>query len=153
VQAEPGAAHPLVLFNTMARRKQPFAPRPDQGDRVSLYCCGVTVYDYSHIGARPAGAPSTYLARLPEEHDCFVSQESTLDARPLPDHSPACRSTLVRTLHAEAQRHAPQWTRALSSSYVFLCKGVNSGPFQQGMRGFTAASTCSCACCATWATA
>lgn len=35
----------------MARQKQRFAPRPDQGSRVSLYCCGVTVYDYSHIGA------------------------------------------------------------------------------------------------------
>ena len=50
-QSEPEAAHPLLLYNTMARQKQRFAPRPDQGSRVSLYCCGVTVYDYSHIGA------------------------------------------------------------------------------------------------------
>lgn len=50
-QSEPEPAHPLLLYNTMARQKQRFAPRPDQGSRVSLYCCGVTVYDYSHIGA------------------------------------------------------------------------------------------------------
>ena len=50
-QTEPEPAHPLLLYNTMARQKQRFAPRPDQGSRVSLYCCGVTVYDYSHIGA------------------------------------------------------------------------------------------------------
>lgn len=62
----------LSLFNSMTRAKQPFRPRPGQvrrgvgccqrclcsralalraqGNRVSLYVCGVTVYDYSHIG-------------------------------------------------------------------------------------------------------
>jgi hypothetical protein len=45
-----GAAGSLVLFNTLSRRKEVFTPRSDQGNRVSLYVCGVTVYDYSHIG-------------------------------------------------------------------------------------------------------
>ncbi len=34
----------------MSRSKEPFAPRPDQGNKVAMYVCGVTVYDYSHIG-------------------------------------------------------------------------------------------------------
>ncbi|GFR48110.1 hypothetical protein Agub_g9934 [Astrephomene gubernaculifera] len=39
----------VVLYNTMARGKEPFRPlRPD--GPVSMYVCGVTVYDYSHIG-------------------------------------------------------------------------------------------------------
>jgi cysteinyl-tRNA synthetase len=40
----------LQLHNTMSRKKEHFAPRPALGDRVQMYVCGVTVYDYSHIG-------------------------------------------------------------------------------------------------------
>ena len=43
-------ARTLQLYNTMARAQQPFSPRPDNGNAVSMYVCGVTVYDYSHIG-------------------------------------------------------------------------------------------------------
>ena len=43
-------ARTLQLYNTMARTRQPFSPRPDNGNAVSMYVCGVTVYDYSHIG-------------------------------------------------------------------------------------------------------
>lgn len=40
--------HPLFLTNTLTRRRQAFVPhRPD---RVSLYVCGPTVYNYAHIG-------------------------------------------------------------------------------------------------------
>ncbi|MDA8229892.1 MAG: cysteine--tRNA ligase [Magnetospirillum sp.] len=43
---------PLVLYNTLTRRKETFAPlRPDH---VGMYVCGPTVYDRAHIGnARP----------------------------------------------------------------------------------------------------
>jgi cysteinyl-tRNA synthetase len=38
----------MTLYNTMTRRKEEFAPlAPPQ---VRLYCCGVTVYNYAHIG-------------------------------------------------------------------------------------------------------
>lgn len=43
-------ARQLMLYNTMSRDKEPFCPRADQGNKVSMYVCGVTVYDYSHIG-------------------------------------------------------------------------------------------------------
>ena len=38
----------LALYDTMARAKRPFAPA-DQ-DRVTMYVCGPTVYNYAHIG-------------------------------------------------------------------------------------------------------
>ena len=42
----------LVLYNTLAREKQPFEPLVP--GRVGMYVCGPTVYDYAHIGnARP----------------------------------------------------------------------------------------------------
>ena len=45
-------AHPLMLYNTLTRRKEAFEPL-DPGN-VRMYVCGPTVYDYAHIGnARP----------------------------------------------------------------------------------------------------
>jgi cysteinyl-tRNA synthetase len=43
---------PLVLYNTLSRRKDPFTPLDPAN--VRMYVCGPTVYDYAHIGnARP----------------------------------------------------------------------------------------------------
>lgn len=39
---------PLHLFNTLSGRVEPFAPSEDQ--LVRMYACGLTVYDYGHIG-------------------------------------------------------------------------------------------------------
>jgi cysteinyl-tRNA synthetase len=45
-------AHPLMLYNTLTRRKEAFVPLDAQN--VRMYVCGPTVYDYAHIGnARP----------------------------------------------------------------------------------------------------
>lgn len=38
----------LKIYNTMKKKKEPFFPL--QEGRVSMYVCGVTVYDFSHIG-------------------------------------------------------------------------------------------------------
>ncbi len=43
---------PLMLYNTLTRKKEPF--RPLDPANVRLYVCGPTVYDFAHIGnARP----------------------------------------------------------------------------------------------------
>ena len=42
----------LTLYNTLTRKKEPFAPIDPS--RVRIYVCGPTVYDFAHIGnARP----------------------------------------------------------------------------------------------------
>ncbi|KAJ1263242.1 hypothetical protein BS78_09G168200 [Paspalum vaginatum] len=46
--AEPNAPPQLELFNSMTKRKEPFQPRVE--GKVSMYVCGVTPYDFSHIG-------------------------------------------------------------------------------------------------------
>ncbi|MBF2096998.1 MAG: cysteine--tRNA ligase [Gloeomargaritaceae cyanobacterium C42_A2020_066] len=38
----------LQVYNTATRRRSPFVPRQD--NQVSMYVCGVTVYDYCHLG-------------------------------------------------------------------------------------------------------
>ena len=38
----------LTLYNTLTRRQEPFEPL--EPGKVKIYCCGVTVYDYCHLG-------------------------------------------------------------------------------------------------------
>jgi cysteinyl-tRNA synthetase len=39
---------PLKLYNSLTRRESPFEPL--EPGKVRMYCCGVTVYDYCHVG-------------------------------------------------------------------------------------------------------
>ncbi|WP_341736787.1 cysteine--tRNA ligase [Microcoleus sp. CAWBG640] len=39
---------PLTLYNSLTRRESPF--EPIEPKKVRMYCCGVTVYDYCHVG-------------------------------------------------------------------------------------------------------
>jgi cysteinyl-tRNA synthetase len=38
----------LTLYDTLTRRKEPF--EPVEAGKVRMYCCGITVYDYCHLG-------------------------------------------------------------------------------------------------------
>ncbi|MBF0178352.1 MAG: cysteine--tRNA ligase [Magnetococcales bacterium] len=38
----------ITVYNTLTRRKEPLAPRV--AGRLGIYVCGMTVYDYCHIG-------------------------------------------------------------------------------------------------------
>src|SRR2546423_5170840 len=40
----------LKLFNTLTRSLQEFVPLDPEGKKVSMYCCGPTIYDFGHIG-------------------------------------------------------------------------------------------------------
>lgn len=39
---------PMKFYNTMTRRKEEFVPM--EPGKVRMYCCGLTVYNYPHIG-------------------------------------------------------------------------------------------------------
>lgn len=38
----------LTIYNTLTRRKEAFEPL--ENGKVRMYCCGITVYDYCHLG-------------------------------------------------------------------------------------------------------
>ncbi|KAL4431628.1 hypothetical protein ABPG77_001470 [Micractinium sp. CCAP 211/92] len=93
--AQPGRE--LLLHNTMSRQKEVFRPRADQGNRVSMYVCGVTVYDYSHIGharvyvafdviyrfLRHLGYEVSYVRNFTDVDDKIIARANAVGEDPL----------------------------------------------------------------------
>lgn len=52
----------LTLTNTLTKKKEAFAP--SKADQVKLYVCGITPYDYSHLGHGRAYINFDLLVRL-----------------------------------------------------------------------------------------
>jgi cysteinyl-tRNA synthetase len=73
---------PINLYNTLTRKKEPFAPL--DAKNVRLYVCGPTVYDYAHIGnARPVVVFDTLFRLLRHlygaEHVTYVRNITDVD--------------------------------------------------------------------------
>ncbi len=86
----------LKIYNTLTRQKEVFVPR--QAGKVGLYVCGMTVYDYCHIGharvmvvfdvvsryLRDSGYALTYVRNITDIDDKIIkrAQENgeTMDA-------------------------------------------------------------------------
>jgi len=73
---------PLKLYNTLSRERELFAPLDPE--RVRLYVCGPTVYDYAHIGnARPIIVFDVLFRLLREiygaEHVVYVRNITDVD--------------------------------------------------------------------------
>lgn len=54
----------LKLYNTVSRKKEVFTPLHD--DVVRMYCCGLTVYNYAHIGNLRSFLFEDFLRRILE---------------------------------------------------------------------------------------
>ena len=42
--------HKLKVFNTLSKKKEIFIPIDCENNFVKMYVCGMTVYDFCHIG-------------------------------------------------------------------------------------------------------
>ncbi|TAK89431.1 MAG: cysteine--tRNA ligase [Burkholderiaceae bacterium] len=76
----------LKIYNTLAREKQDFVPR--QPGQVRMYVCGMTVYDYCHIGharvmvvfdmvqrwLRASGFAVTYVRNITDIDDKIIKR-------------------------------------------------------------------------------
>src|ERR1700744_5933161 len=61
----------LKLFNTLTRSVQEFTP-PAGAQKVGIYCCGPTVYDFAHIGNWRTFVFADLLRRTLEFSGCNV---------------------------------------------------------------------------------
>ena len=80
---------PILLHNTLTRRKEPFQPIDPANVRV--YVCGPTVYDFAHIGnARPVVVFDTLFRLLAVTASVIFVAVSLLPRRmPAPAVAPA----------------------------------------------------------------
>jgi len=62
----------IKLYNTLSKRKEPF--KPIQKGTVTMYNCGLTVYDYAHIGNLRAFTFADILRRYLEYKGFTVKQ-------------------------------------------------------------------------------
>lgn len=105
-------ARELLLHNTMTRQKEVFRPRPGQGSRVSMYVCGVTVYDYSHIGharvyvafdviyrfLRHLGYEVSYVRNFTDVDDKIIARANAVGEDPL-----ALARRFIAEFHADME--------------------------------------------------
>ena len=84
----------IKVFNTLTGKKEPFVPL--QGNKVSLYACGPTVYDSSHLGharmaivwdvvqryLRFAGYDVTFVRNITDVDDKIINKANALGVRP-----------------------------------------------------------------------
>ncbi|WP_416191467.1 cysteine--tRNA ligase [Neisseria sp. CCUG12390] len=76
----------LTIYNTLTRQKEPFAPI--NPENVRMYVCGMTVYDYCHLGharvmvvfdmiarwLRQSGYPLTYVRNITDIDDKIIAR-------------------------------------------------------------------------------
>jgi cysteinyl-tRNA synthetase len=85
----------IKLYNTMTRRKEIFEPL--EGNKVKLFVCGPTVYDYSHIGhartyisfdvivryMKYSGYSVFYIQNITDLDDKILKRADELETSPL----------------------------------------------------------------------
>ena len=85
----------LKVYNTLTRKKEVFKPRRDK--KVNFFCCGITPYDYSHIGhaktyvqfdiivkyLRYSGFKVTYLQNVTDIDDKIIQRAHKQKEEPL----------------------------------------------------------------------
>ena len=85
----------LNIYNTMTRAKEPFVPQVE--GKVSMYVCGVTVYDLSHIGharvyvafdavyryLKHLGFDVTYVRNFTDVDDKIIKRANERDEDPI----------------------------------------------------------------------
>jgi cysteinyl-tRNA synthetase len=100
---------PLVLYNSLTRRKEVFEPLDP--DRVRMYVCGPTVYDTAHIGNARAVVVFDQLYRLLRhtygaEHVRYVRNITDIDDKIIAAVQQTGEPLEVLTARTTAQFHA-----------------------------------------------
>jgi len=84
----------MLIYNSLSKTKEEFQPL--NGNKISIYSCGPTVYDYSHIGharvfilwdviqkyLRFRGYDVTYVRNVTDIEDKIINRAKELGVRP-----------------------------------------------------------------------
>lgn len=133
----------LSLYDTLHREKRVFTPRDPE--RVTLYVCGPTVYDYAHIGnARPPvvfdvlvrllrreyGADSVIYARNVTDVDDKINQKAAREGVPIGDVTARYEAAYLADmalLNVSPPDLAPHVTDHIEAIVAQIAKIVDAG--------------------------
>jgi cysteinyl-tRNA synthetase len=148
----------LKIYNSLARNKQDF--HPIQPGKVRMYVCGMTVYDYCHLGharvmvvfdmvarwLRASGFELTYVRNITDIDDKIIKRAAengesidALTARYIQamDEDAAALGVARPDLEPRATRHVPDMLFMISA---LVDKGLayraNNGDVFYSVRGF-----------------
>ncbi|MCP4697921.1 MAG: cysteine--tRNA ligase [Gammaproteobacteria bacterium] len=119
----------LTLYNTLSNKKEPF--RPIEPDNIRIYVCGMTVYDYCHVGharvlvvfdtivrhLRHAGYQVTYVRNITDIDDKIIQRanENNEDIN-------ALTARFIKAMHEDSAAlavlppdHEPRATESLAA--------------------------------------
>ena len=115
----------LQIFNTLTRRKEPFTPIV--AGQVRMYVCGMTIYDYCHIGharmmmafdivqrwLRASGYGVTYVRNITDIDDKIIKRavENGETIGQLTERFIAAMHADIAALGIEPPDHEPRATR------------------------------------------
>ncbi len=124
----------LQIYNSILRKKQAFTPIDPQN--VRMYVCGMTVYDYCHLGharvmvvfdllkrwLRASGYPVTYVRNITDIDDKIIRRavENGESIRSLTDRFIAAMHEDADALGIERPDHEPRATEYVTEMQIMI---------------------------------
>ncbi len=131
----------LVLHNTLSGQKEKFTPL--QPGKIGLYCCGVTVYDYCHLGhartytsvdimvryLRFRGYEVNYIRNITDIDDKIIkrAQENQEDYAALTERFTAAMHEDFAALNFIPPNEEPRATDFIDKMIVLIKKIIANG--------------------------
>ncbi|HUH36503.1 MAG TPA: cysteine--tRNA ligase [Spongiibacteraceae bacterium] len=131
----------LQIYNTLARKKQVFTPL--QGRTVRMYVCGMTVYDYCHLGharvlvafdvvtryLRASGYDVTYVRNITDVDDKIIRRAAENGETPM-----ALTARFIDAMHEDERRlgvlppdHEPRATAHIDAIVAMIETLIDKG--------------------------
>ena len=131
----------LTIYNTATRKKEPFHPREER--KVGMYVCGVTVYDFSHIGhARAAivfdvifrylqyrGYEVTYVRNYTDVDDKIINKANRegVDAKTIAERYIREYDRDMEALNVQKPSFTPRATEHIEEMVAMIERLVKNG--------------------------
>jgi cysteinyl-tRNA synthetase len=139
----------LEIHNSLTGKKQPF--KPLRGNEVRMYVCGVTVYDYIHIGharmltvfdlvqryLRARGYAVTYVRNITDIDDKIIQRaaERQVDWRELARRFTVAMHEDCALLGLENPDHEPRATEYVDAILAMTARLIDKGYAYRAQNG------------------
>ncbi len=139
----------LEIHNSLTRRKEAF--RPIEPGKVRMYVCGMTVYDYCHLGharamvvfdvvvryLRHRGYDVTYVRNITDVDDKIINRSSELGITPdeLAERFIAAMHEDARALGVLDPDHEPRATQSIADMQTLIQRLFDRGLAYQADNG------------------